>query len=69
MMSYDDYIVEAARETLKDPTLRRGQAYFNVLLDARPDLAEYVRSTILDPFYSDSIIPEFLAYVEGEWSA
>jgi hypothetical protein len=36
----------------QNPELRRGQALFNVLHDIRPDLAEMVRGTDIDPFYA-----------------
>lgn len=46
---------------------RRGQAYFNVLHDVRPDLARQVRGTIKDPFYDDRRVPKFLAWVCLHW--
>lgn len=46
---------------------RRGQAYFNVLHDVRPDLASQVRGTRLDPFHNDARVPEFLARVCLIW--
>lgn len=49
------------------PNWRKGQAYFNVLSDVRPDLAERVRATILDPFYSDCRLADFLYFLRQAW--
>lgn len=46
---------------------RRGQAYFNVLDDVRPDLADQVRAMALDPFHNDDKVPQFLAWVCLHW--
>jgi phage tail tape-measure protein len=37
---------------------RLGQAYFNVLYAAEPELADMVRATDADPFYADSLKDE-----------
>lgn len=42
---------------------RSGQTYFNVLYDIRPDLADLIRATELDPFHDDSRIGVFLAWL------
>lgn len=46
---------------------RRGQAYFNILHLMRPDLAERVRGTPMDPFHQDDKIGDFLAWVVLHW--
>ena len=51
---------------------RFGQAAFNVLAEWRPDLAERVRGTMLDPFYSsrgDTRLKTFLRFLEQNWDA
>lgn len=50
------------------PNLRWGQAYFNVLCSHDPELADKIRSTQLDPFYSDKQIPDFLNYIATHWN-
>ena len=56
--------VEFYRQTLKIkikfPFLRVGQIYFNTLLDINNDLANIIRGTENDPFYSDEKIPLFI---------
>lgn len=34
---------------------RLGQAYFNVLFKAEPEIADMVRGTEADPFYADDL--------------
>lgn len=46
-----------------DGDWREGQAAFNVLAAMHPQLADSVRSTGLDPFYDDSRLAEFYAWV------
>lgn len=46
---------------------RLGQTYFNHLYFNRPDIAERIRSTEADPFYSDKRIGVFLDTVAGLW--
>ena len=54
----------AGRTRSENPDLRHGQSLFNALHDLRPDLANKVRGTALDPFYGDHVIPEFLSRVD-----
>jgi len=44
-----------------------GQAYFNVLSNCRPAIAESIRSTIHDPFHKDSISEELEQLVKSRW--
>ncbi len=49
---------------------RYGQALFNGLLDLRPDLAEEIRGTPLDPFNKKAkkdVPAELLAMLEERW--
>ena len=65
--TYTDYL-KAVPVALKDhPEWRQGQAFFNVLARVNSPLAERVRGSLVDPFYSDEIIPEFLAHCEAVW--
>lgn len=46
---------------------RLGQAYFNVLSNCRPVIAESIRSTIHDPFYKNEISKELESIVQSKW--
>lgn len=45
------------------PGLRKGQTFFNVLLELQPDLAHRIEDTPDDPFYDDRKLPKFLAQI------
>jgi hypothetical protein len=66
-MTFQEYVMAAAEAILNSSLQRAGQAYFNLLNEVRPDLAEYVRGTLYDPFYRDARIPEFLAFIASRW--
>lgn len=67
-MDFSEYTLEADAR-FRHPGLdeRKGQAFFNELLVVRPDLADKVRGTPLDPFYQDSRLEEFLLFVARNW--
>lgn len=67
-MDFATYTVEADAR-FRHPGLdeRKGQAFFNELLVVRPDIAEAVRGTYLDPFYRDDRLEEFLTFVAVKW--
>ena len=65
-MTLNQYLMAANAAYLDNPW-RIGQAYFNVLDEVRPDLANSIRGTVHDPFYRDAILPHFLAIIAGEW--
>lgn len=67
LRTFDAYLWHANDVWLRQRDQRRGQMFFNVLADARPDLAEQVRGTTLDPFHDNSRIPDFLRHVEDNW--
>lgn len=48
------------------PRWRKGQTMFNVLLDLRPDIAERIRDTELDPFHRDEVVPKLLDWLKEQ---
>lgn len=58
----ETFFMEASKAQRLHPTWRAGQTYFNVLADLRPDLADQVRGTDLDPFY-DTRIAAFMEWL------
>ena len=49
------------------PEWREGQTYFNVLYRQRPELADEIRSTKLDPCYRDERVPEVQEWLQDNW--
>lgn len=65
--TYEEY-VEAVSDKLDTlPYWRKGQAAFNVLWEVRPDIANEVHTTKLDPFHRDDRLPEFYEFVKENW--
>jgi hypothetical protein len=44
--------------------MRKGQTFFNALLELQPELAHRLEDTADDPFYNDGKLPQFLLLVE-----
>ncbi len=64
-----EHFTKIVNETLpKDSEIRYGQHYFNVLNVVRPDIANEIRGTKLDPFHRDSVSPEVESFVARSWS-
>lgn len=51
-MKYKEYRAEVDRVHALEPRWRFGQTAFNVLYDMYPDLADEIRGSNIDPFYS-----------------
>lgn len=74
-MTYDgvtyDKFLQTIPEIARYYEWRYGQALFNALTKIRPQLAEKVRGTTIDPFYRDhaDIAPELFSLLQGEWDA
>lgn len=69
-MTFDKFIVEIFK-TQNKTGWRLGQAIFNVLAENRPDLAEKIRGTEMDPFYvqeNPQKINEIMDWLEGNWN-
>lgn len=58
--------VGALREAY--PMWRAGQAWFNALHFARPELAERIRATNLDPFHRDDRIRTLQSWLALHWN-
>ncbi len=69
MITLHEFYTESIELTIVFPDWRYGQALFNNLLDVRPNLAEQVRGTTLDPFHKDSIseMDDFFTFIEKNW--
>lgn len=66
-MTFNEYLSAAAITFRFEPTWRVGQAYFNALEVNRPDIARKIRDSLVDPFYDDGKLADFLQAVERSW--
>lgn len=64
---YAEFVIEANRSFRENKDFRRGQAAFNALEEVRPDLANRVRATELDPFHRDERLEAFYNWVRENW--
>ena len=49
--------------------LRKGQHLFNLLHEHKPQLANQIRGTGLDPFYRDNRLDDVVAWIACNWNA
>jgi hypothetical protein len=66
-ISFSEYIQEAMRFQGLHPELRAGQSFSNVLNKIRPDLADAVISTEVDPFYNNDNLNKFFEFLLENW--
>lgn len=67
-MTFTEYCVKVGYYMANHPSVRQGQAFFNVLHEERPDLADEIMRVKLDPFHNEEVLPQFLEYVEENWN-
>lgn len=66
-VSLDDYIKAYDIIRFFNNWHRKGQLHFNLLHRLRPDLADKIRGTEIDPFYLDERIPTYLTWITNNW--
>ena len=66
--SFDRFLADVSEaHRAAAPGLRYGQTFFNLLYAERPDLANELRGSPMDPFYFDGTRPGLLDWVERNW--
>lgn len=71
--SYDDFLEAVIIANTQYQSWRPGQTAFNVLRSMRPEMAEKIRGSAMDPFSADFMrnghdrIAVFLAHVRENW--
>lgn len=66
--SYEFFIWYGANSMLNSNSRQRsGQFLFNSLLKFRPDIAEKIRGTDVDPFYTDDRLDTACAWIDANW--
>ncbi len=64
---FDEFLTIADDYHRQHPEQRAGQAFFNALDAVRPDIADDIRATRLDPFHHDHVTAEVYQFVQGQW--
>lgn len=70
-ISFNDFLAEVSiqyeNQLRAGGDLRYGQMYFNILHGSRPDIANKIRGTKMDPFFRESVRTEIHQFVESLW--
>ncbi len=64
---FEEFVSYAEMYWSANRSQRKGQAYFNALHRLRPDIANDLTASSVDPFYNDDRIPSFLESVKDCW--
>lgn len=62
-----DFLALATRTFDEKADLRFGQHWFNTLYEVRPDIADKLRGTRLDPFHRDRVSDDAVTFVVDNW--
>lgn len=69
--SYEQFLVfvdwEFKRLKNNGEDVRYGQVYFNTLWEFRPNIANKIRATKMDPFHKNEVHPLIHNHVKIEW--
>jgi hypothetical protein len=65
-ITYQDFLIKV-HSFASANNWKIGQAYFNLLSNYRPEIAEMLRGTLHDPFHRDYISHETEALVKSNW--
>lgn len=66
-MTYVEFLANTTFDKKPNPNLRYGQWLVNYLHEVRPDLRSRLQNTSADPFYVDSNLPAFWAFLMENW--
>lgn len=58
-----ELLADAYLEKEKIPSLRIGQAFYNLLYSHFPLIADEIRGTAIDPFYNDTRLDECIKII------
>ena len=69
-MNYDEFVAHVDKAFLHPASshLRYGQVYFNILHKVKPQLADEIRGSRLDPFHKENIKQETHDFVSEHWN-
>jgi len=65
-LTFDEFC-RVVTATLPTSDIRYGQHWFNVLNAIRPDLANLLRMSPLDPFFHETVSDEAVTLIASKW--
>jgi len=66
-MTYDGFLILVSEEATKNPQMRYGQVWFNMLTTYRSELSHKIVATPIDPFHHDAVSDEAHQYARDNW--
>jgi hypothetical protein len=76
MLSYNEFVADISigyenhlQVTVPNRQERYGQYFFNMLRVVRPDVAEVLRGSMIDPFYLEMVTPTVHIQIETLWNS
>lgn len=66
-MKYSEFLVKVDEFHATHPHFRYGQSFFNYLHSIKPALANSIRATPMDCFYSNFVSLELQRHLEKNW--
>jgi hypothetical protein len=67
MKTYDDFLILVAGEAEKNPQMRYGQVWFNMLTTYRSELSHKIVATSIDPYHQDLVMDEAHQFARDNW--
>jgi hypothetical protein len=66
-ISYEDFdqLVKSTHES--KPEWKYGQVYYNLLSYHRPDIANQIQGTLMDPFHKTQVSLHTINFVKSKW--
>lgn len=65
--TYEEFEMACSMYARAHLNQRAGQVYYNVLHDIRPDLADAIVGTLIDPFYKDEVDEQIRKFIRENW--
>lgn len=66
-MTYHEFVDEWVKYGFENREQRLGQSLFNCLDIVRPELANEICATDIDPFYTDSKVFDCFKFIRENW--
>jgi hypothetical protein len=66
-MTYEGFLILVAEESAKNPHMRYGQVWFNVLTTHRSELSHQIVATPIDPYHHELVSDEANRFVRDNW--
>ncbi len=67
MSKFSQYLDDVVDANLNNPDWRFGQSCFNVAFELEPEWCTTTQAILVDPFFNDNVVPDFLKLLRDHW--